>query len=825
VTHPRRTAAVVLLLACALVYGAPAGSQAPTAATGPDGDELVQLDFNNVELTVVIDTIAQLTGRNFIYDDRVRGRVTVVSPTKIGIDEAYAVFESVLQVKGFTTVPTPGGALKVIPLRDAKETSVETSQSIRPPANRDRFITRLIPLRYIEADSIVNTLKPLVSKDAAIAAYSPTNTVILTESASNIRRLIAILESIDVDTYKEELAVLRVEFADASTLAEQVSEIYGAEVTGAPTPTVRRSTRRTGTPTPTPTPTSPLRQVRIITDERTNSLIVLAARAQLEEVRSLVKKLDVPVSGGGRVHVYYLQHADAEELAQTLSSLISGAPAATGGAAPGAAGQAQALRAAVTGLAEGVTVTADPPTNALVIQASQEGYAAIAAVIEKLDVERPQVLVEALIMEVDITDQQELGFNGLYRLINGDTDVAIQSATDGDTVAALGQGGPVAAAIPFFANFLKSTIDGEDDDGSVIQGIIRAAATDDRTNIVSAPHILTSDNEEAEIRVGDNIPIITSRIESAAGQEVGLSTSANIERQDIGVTLRVTPQITEGETLRLDIFQEITALNPALTVATSAASGQSGVALSNRRIENTVVVSDGETVVIGGILTDDYKDNITKVPWLGDIPILGWVFKTVSRELTKKNLLVFLTPHIVRSAEDLESESIRKREEFRQHTGEALMLSEERRQEELRLRAEARAQGTSYVSDFGRDPARQVVLDLESRYPLERMREIEELQRSQREKEGAKARRGPSYIVQAAVLGDEKAAIDALTVLVDAGYDGTLLSGETAGVVLYEIRLGPYDTLDEAERVGEVIRRSHDMTPSVLVEPPTAETP
>ena len=845
IRSPRRArllaTSVAALVVATLWAGAAAAQGGPAggAAAEPlaNGGELVQLDFNNAELSVVIDTIAKLTGKNFIYDDRVRGRVTVVSPTRITVDEAYAVFESVLQVKGFTTVPTPGGALKVIPVRDAKETSVPTDRSSQAPLDRDLYITRLIPLQYIDAESIVNTLKPLVSKDAAMAAYPPTNTIILTESSSNIRRLISIIEAIDVDTYREDLAVIHLDYADAATMAQQLSDIYGAEVAGGTLTTSARTRRAAQAAPQAPTTAQhPLKNVRIITDERTNSLIVLAARAQLEEVRTLARKLDVPVAGGGRVHVYYLQHADAEELAQTLQSLISGSPAPAAGGATGgaAAGQAQALRAVVAGLAEGVTVTADPPTNSLVIQASQEGYSALAAVIEKLDIERPQVLVEALIMEVDVTDSQDLGFDGLYRLITSNTDIIVASHTAGEAFgAAVGGALPGADAIPsFLSNVLHDTRDDDNGDGTrdgsgtIIQGIIRAAASDDNTNIISAPHILTSDNEEAEIRVGDNIPIISSRVQSAQGivtdpdQNSSLATSVNVERQDIGVTLRVTPQITEGETLRLDIFQEITAVNNALTVTTTVASGQSGVALSSRKIENTVVVSDGETVVIGGILTDDYTDTVDKVPWLGDIPILGWAFKTVSRSLTKKNLLVFLTPHIVRTKGDLESETIRKREEFRISTGEQLDLDQQAHEQELEARREALLQGTVYTSPTLKDPALNRLLDHEARYPLERMREIEgQREVERRTKEAAARRAGAGYMIQAAVLGDEKAAMETLTRLVDAGYDGTLVSAQTAGAILYEVRVGPYDSLDDAQRAAEAIRRSEGLSPALIVEP------
>ena len=452
-----RIATWVALAAIGLAVALPGSAQEePT-------NGLVTLDFADVELSAVIETIAKMTRKNFIYDDRVRGRVTIVSPSPMPVEQAYAVFESVLQVKGFTTVTTPGGAIKVVPIREAKESSVETVRSGARPPNRDRFVTRLIPLNYIDADSIVNTLKPLVSKDAAMAAYAPTNTVILTESASNIRRLIAILESIDVETYKEELAVINVEYADAATLAAQVSEIYGAEVA---TPTASSSSRRRTSSSRRSTAQAEAQvsatraPVRILTDERTNSLLVLAARQQLEEVRRLVAKLDVPVQGGGRIHVYYLRNANAEELASTLGGLLGGGGStggttatATGGAAGGAA---PAIRTAVTSLAGGISVTADPATNSLIIQASQEGFNTLKAVIEKLDMERPQVLVEALIMEVDVTDSEDLGFSALLRTINGDSDFVLSTAAAGATAGAAGLPGLGA---PLLGRVLRSSLD------------------------------------------------------------------------------------------------------------------------------------------------------------------------------------------------------------------------------------------------------------------------------------------------------------------------------------------------------------------------------
>ncbi len=812
-------------LAVTLALGAPlrVALAQPPGAGAEEG--MVQLDFKDRELGDVIETMARSLNKNFIYDDRVRGRVTIISPSPMPVEQAEAVFESVLQVKGFTIVETPGGAHKIIPLRDAKETSVETVASAQPPPNRDLFVTRLIPLRYIDAESIVNTLKPLVSKDAAMAAYAPTNTVILTESASNIRRLIAILESIDIELYKEELAVLRVEFADAATLAQQISEIYGAEVTGAAPATTRRSTSRSSrrsssAATPAvPGSTPGAGKVRILTDDRTNSLIVLAPKTQLQEVRRLVRKLDVPVSGGGRIHVYYLQHADAEELAQVLTSMISGVSQP----APGATGQgAQAIRAAVTGLSEGISVTSDPATNSLIIQASQEGYNTLSAVIAKLDVARPQVLVEALIMEVDITDNEALGFNGFFKIVSGDTEYAVQLGSDVATTALLGPAGGLQAldaSIPFLGQIL------DESSGNTIQAIIRLAAGESGTNILSAPHILTSDNEEAEIRIGDNIPIISSRVEAATGAPT-VSTSVNVERQDIGVTLRVTPQITEGDSLRLDIFQEITEINPNLSNDETGVGDPSevGVALLNRRVENTVVVSDNETIVIGGLVSDRLTEGINKVPWLAEIPFLGWLFKTTSMNLQKINLLVFLTPHIVRTPEQLLAESIRKREEFRRRSGEALGEYSVLPGEDLEPLAVPKSEMYSVLSETadGENLAGSIVGAMDKRYPLEMMRDIERSETKRRQEiERSRALTGPTevYHVLAAVFRDAPEAQSLLTELIDAGYEGSLLSNDSSGTLLFEIHIGPYASARAAQRAVATLRSAYGLSPQVLVIP------
>jgi general secretion pathway protein D len=785
-----------------------------------EGEELVSLDFSDVELPVVIDTISRMTGFNFIYDDRVRGRVTIVSPTQVTIEQAFAVFESVLKVKGFSLVLGPGNTYKVIPIRDVKESGIDTIKDGRPSRNRDRFVTRLVPLRFIDAAAITQTIKPLISKDASLVAYAATNTIIVTDSESNIRRLLSILDAIDVESYRQELAVIKIQYADANTLGEQLSEIYGAEVSsaaGGATAAQRRTRarRRAGsaaTPTAGATPSGGLAgpSVKILTDERTNSLLILSSRQQLADIRKLVKKLDIPVTGGGRIHVYYLRHADAEELSETLNSLLGGARGGGGGRAPGAgagAANVQMLRSVVTPLAEGVTVTSDAATNALVIQASKEAYETLRLVIEKLDVSRPQVLVEALIVEVDVTDSLDLGFQTFIRLINGDTDLifATGAAFAPGVSSGLGLLGQAIRSQSFDnpADALDPTAQPQRN-GSNIAIKISAEQTNSNVNIVSAPHILTSDNEEAEIRIGNNIPIVTGRIDAATGNENSLATSSNVERQDIGVTLRVTPQISEGDTVRLEIFQELTEVSESKAGDVE----EVGVTLTSRKVQNTVVVNDGETVVIGGLISEAFTDGVSGVPWLMDIPYLGWLFKVKSTDLRKINLLVFLTPHIIRSAEDLEQQSIRKRLEIEDAVGSMKQFPE--------------------LADYKRDFATsgsvavQQLARQASRYPLARMRELEKQRiderssRMERDEERALSDVN-RYAVWVATYLDEAQATETLTTLLDAGYDGTLVSSESEGRLVFSIQLGPFDELRDAERTAETLDAAYGYTSSVTV--------
>ncbi|MFP6656370.1 MAG: secretin N-terminal domain-containing protein, partial [Myxococcota bacterium] len=455
---------------------------------------------------------------------------------------------------------------------------------------------------------------------------------------------------------------------------------------------------------------------------------------------------------------------------------------------------------------EGVTVTADPATNALVIQASKEAYETLRLVIEQLDISRPQVLVEALIVEVDVTDDLNLGFDVAFRLINGDMDLLLS------TGSFLIPGGPAGAgllgsAVRAAAGAGETTspfdqTSATPDNGSNLGLGIQASKVNSNVNIVSAPHILTSDNEEAEIRIGNNIPIVTGRTDAATGSSTGLASSVNVERQDIGITLRVTPQISEGNTVRLQIFQELT----EVTASQAGSVDAVGVTLSSRKVENTVVVNDGETVVIGGLISETFTDTVTGVPYLKDIPYLGWLFKQKGESLRKINLLIFLTPHIIRSAEDLEQQTIRKRLELEDSVGDPEEFPELANYERNSASA-----GFSVAQELANHSAR---------YPLERMRELEEDRADQQQrwlqevekKAEAEAQR---YAVEVATFLDEAEATKTLTTLLDAGYEGILVSSESSGQVFFKVEIGPFDDLWEAQRAAGSLDTAYGYRSSV----------
>ncbi len=625
------------------------GMSATAEEIGSKG--LITVNFQDTDLRVVIQFISELTGKNFIVDSKVKGRVTVISPTKITIEEAYRMFESILEVEGYTTVPA-GRIIKIVPAREAKQSGIHTVPDRERRALRgEQFVTRIIHLNYIDADSVTPVIKPLVSRESSLVTYSYTNDIILTDRIPNVRKILNVLEELDVEGFQVEISVLPLEFADAKELASELLTIFEAKAVPTARPT-KRATR------PAVTGVATKRPVKIIPDERTNSLVVVASGDDTRQVEEIVAKLDVPPPiGKGRINVVYLRNADAEELAKTLQEItVAGKKVEV----PGQKG---------VELAGDVIITPDKATNSLVITASPQDFEVLRGVIEQLDIRRPQVFVEGLIMEVSMDTLRELGveFRSVPEDLAKDTSEADTEVFGGTSFI-----GPLTD--PFSLQGLAlGAADGTITFGGVtflnVGALIRALQTDTSTNILSTPHLMTTDNEEAEIIVAENVPFRVRTTATASGFPV-----EEIERKDVGLTLRITPQISEGDFLRLNLYEEISQVQPAGTV-----EGATDLTTLKRSARTTVVVQDHQTVVIGGLIADNITESVSKVPWLGDIPLLGHLFRSTQTTNTKRNLLIIITPHIVRTSTDLEGVYKEKRGEMEEIVQESPMAKERMR--------------------------------------------------------------------------------------------------------------------------------------------------
>ena len=589
-------------------------------------ERFVSIDFNDVDINVFIKFISELTETNFIVDRRVKGKVTIISPSKISVKEAYQVFESVLEVHGFTTVES-GEVTKIVPAPDARTKSIQTliRQEHAPVSPDDKVVTQIIPLRYAEPNDIKRLFAPLISKSSVILAYEPTNMLIVTDVYSNIQRLLHILKTIDVVGIGQEISVIRLLNGDATKMVRVLSSIFQAQ----------RSAKK-GAPAPITDP------VKFVADERTNSIVLLASEVDTMNIKRLIRQLDLELPPGKeKIHVYYLEHATAEELAQTLQSL------ATGRTAKPAEGKAESPV-----VSDNVKITADKPTNSLIIMAEKDEYTVVESIIKQLDIPRSMVYIEALIMEVDVRKGFSLGtewIGGGKAEYGSDKDAWIGTGWSGggDTpysiisgvAGAAAQGGavllPGGFSLGLFGEFIEI--------GGVkfpnLSAVVEMARTDRFTHILSTPQLLTTDNEEASISVGRNIPYQTKTGTTATSE-----TYNTYEYRDVGIALKVTPQISKDRLIRLTIEAE----NSAVDQASSTTTDERPTTLK-RTINTTVIVNDGHTIVLGGLIEDQFSDSTNKIPCLGDIPGLGWAFKSMSRGRDKTNLYIFLTPHVVQN--------------------------------------------------------------------------------------------------------------------------------------------------------------------------------
>ncbi len=598
----------------------------------------LSMDFTDVDLPVLIKFISEQTKKNFIFDERVQGKITIISPRRISLDEAYNVFLSVLHVKGFATVEQEN-TIKIVPLREIKQEDLPTGPEGEPGA---RIITRLIPLQYIDTADVVTLLTPLVSKDGLLTAFGPSNTLILIDSRSNIDKIVRILGEIDREGTGNVMQVFPLKNASVAEIAKTLDTLY--KETAAPQVSRRRGRAVRPTATKGASP-------KFIPDARTNILIVLAGQDVMEDIGDLIEKLDIPTpTGTGRINVYYLENADAEEVSKVLASLTDKRPGT-----PQAAGQAPTIKGVIAAELEGgVKITADKATNSLIIIASLNDYQTIVDVIKKLDIRRRQVYVEALVMEINLDNARDLGieFRAAAELKNdgaiiGGTNFGFQGNLN-ELLLGLATGNPLLfSGTGLLTAGIAGTVTLPDGtEIPAITAVLRAAQTNENLNILSTPHLLTLDNKEAEIIVAENIPFITSQSRDTTNLANVINT---VERKDVGIILRFTPRINESDFVSLDLYQESSAVQATSLLTIS----EVGPITTKRSAKTSVLVKSGDTVILGGMMQDTVTTNESKVPILGDIPLLGYLFRFSSAKHEKTNLLIFLTPHIIRTPEEM----------------------------------------------------------------------------------------------------------------------------------------------------------------------------
>jgi general secretion pathway protein D len=621
----------------------PTGARAPgTVAVTPRAGEVL-LNFQQADLQAVVKAMAQMTGRNMLIDPRVRGQVTIVSSRPMQIAAAYQVFLSALKAQGFTAVEGPSGSVRIVPVAEAKA-SAPVNEQPGPPGGGEQVVTQVVIGQHVAVVQLQNVLRPLMSPTSQLSVYEPANALVITDYADNVRRLLRIIERVDLPS-STDVSVIPVLYASVVDLAELVVRLSGTGVTA-----------------PGGVPGAPPSQVAaggdrfsVVADTRTNSILLRSDNpGRVDQLRTLIAKLDVPARATGSTRVIYLRHAEAIKLVEVLRGMLAaqpgGAPGAPGG--PGVPG-----RPAGAGGPSSVPslIQADEATNSIIINASDTVYNNLRTVIEQLDIRRAQVYVEALIAEMNADRTDELGFQwagvtGVGQAsVGGFTNFLGAAPSLAATVA-----NPAAAAAA--ANGLTVAVLGKSitlPNGTTVQSLgalARAVTSNQLGNILSTPNLLTLDNYQAKIVVGQNVPFVTGSFTTAATVATPTAGAVNpfqtIERKDVGLTLRIKPQISEGSTVRLEIYQEVSDIAPSLL------TGASDLITNKRSIETKVVVDDGATVVLGGLIQNTLNETTQGIPLLSEIPILGALFRFKSMEKKRTNLMIFLRPVIIRTPED-----------------------------------------------------------------------------------------------------------------------------------------------------------------------------
>jgi general secretion pathway protein D len=734
------------MLAFALVFsfGITYPSEAARAA-GTD-ENLITMNFQDVDIGVLTKFISEITGKNFVLDESVRGKVSLITPTKVTPQQAYSIFQSVLQIKGFTTVQA-GPVIKIVPARVVRESARLTSSQQPGESQGDQYVTRLIKLQNVDASSVVSVIQPMVSHDGLIAAYPEANTLILTDDAFNVERLLKILGALDAQGVHQDLVVLPLKYAFAADLAPKIEQIMEERVTPGARPMPMRGVSA-------PTAQSPGHGFRVVPDERTNSLVVLAGPLQMRQIKDLVAKLDVRSPTTGRIHVYRLKNAQALEILQVLSGLIGGnggpgtlspvtgrgslgrggsmggfggamgggfgggsfgggygggmgggfgggfggggfgggmggmggmggfggglgsrggssAGAATISGGGGASGSGQQRN--VSQFENPVQITADPATNSLVVSAAPQDWQTLERIVDELDVPRSQVFVQAIVVEVSVNRERDLGINfqsatnisnstlGIGQLNFGQLQNALGNPL-GLTGLGLGLASGSTCNVPVSA--VQNTTGTTPTSGTMPVpcdfALLTALSQDTHSDVLSAPTLLTADNEEASIIVGENLPFLSSAT-ATAGLPGDIFNS--VDRQNVGITLDILPQVTAGDAVKMDVYEEVS------NVVGGTQNNTLGPSTSIRAASTSVLVQNHRTTVIGGLLSNESDLQTQGVPFFSHIPVLGNLFTNFSRTGTKTDLIVFLTPHVVRTTGELRDLSLDQRQKFIQSIG------------------------------------------------------------------------------------------------------------------------------------------------------------
>lgn len=615
-------------------------------------DDLVTLNFVNSDMESAIKAVGVITGKNFVIDPRVKGTINIVSNQPVARDLVYPILLSALRQQGFTAVDN-GSIIKVMPEADAKAQSTQVLNR-QAKSSGDRLVTKIYPLTYESATQLANTLKPLISPNNVIAAYQGKNTLVITDYADNIARISRIIDNIDQPPLSE-VFTIPIRHASALDIAQTIARLMPEVlVQGAASPIpVAEGVRRTV----------------VVSDQRGNQLLVRSEAApHAKQIRSLVASLDTPTASDGNINVVYLRNAEAVRLATTLKGILTGQDSGNGLAANGTnsangvnaftipnpnsgtsnssnfpAAQTANVNVQVGGST--VLIQADSMTNSLIITAPDHIYNNLRSVIDKLDMRRAQIYIEALIAEVNVSKTTALGVQWVGA---GGSDkfgaAAISSINPtGSNLAALYQNAK-AGTVSLPVGFHLGIFNGDPTKGTASLGMLVSALEQNGDgNILSTPNLLMLDNEEAKITVGQNIPILTGSFTTPGNNSA--NPFQTVERKDIGIKLRIKPQISESGTITLTVVQEVSSIDN--TVNTNGA----GIATKVRMIETKVLVDDGQIIVLGGLIEAKQGAAINKVPLLGDIPFIGNLFQYESQAHERVNLMVFLRPVVLRDAQ------------------------------------------------------------------------------------------------------------------------------------------------------------------------------